>query len=69
MVLGGETGLSAGPTPTIELSASRHALVAVSRQNVFFSGEIIKEGAFANIGGFGDVLDGGVKISTPGKNF
>jgi quercetin 2,3-dioxygenase len=27
VVLGGETGLSAGPTPTIELSASRDALV------------------------------------------
>src|ERR1700732_30179 len=35
---------------------------------MFFGGEIIKEGTFADIGGLGNVLDGGVKISTPGKN-
>ena len=32
---------------------------AEGHQDVFFAGEVVEEGAFADIGGFGDVFDGG----------
>ena len=43
------------------------ALGAEGGQHVLFRREIIEEGSFAHVGGFGDVLDGGFEIAAFGE--
>ena len=44
-----------------------HALLAERGQHVFLRGEIIEEGSLADVGGFGDVLNGGFLIPALGE--
>ena len=43
------------------------ALVSERGKHVFFGGEVVKKGPFADVGGIGDVLDGGFQIAALGK--
>jgi hypothetical protein len=36
-------------------------------ENMVFAGEVIEKGAFAYVGGIGDVLDGSLNKAFPGK--
>ena len=40
---------------------------AKSEEDVVLAGEIIEKGAFADVGGIGDVFDGGFGKTFPGK--
>jgi hypothetical protein len=55
------------PRLFIHVLNSRDSFHPKCRKHMFFCGEMIEEGAFADVRRFGDVFDSGLKISALGE--